>query len=229
VADSELNQPVIIQASRLDATILPAGFSQAFSLYLVQQGQDFGNVAAKANDAGQGVFEVQKKNEEQDLKLADHEERISQSEAEIKAQGIRIVSAEKSLSDLDAEVDAAKADAVTKSSTDNQLIQQAGGSLISGPVPAASLTTDKLQSSNSVNALISYKVKGVQVVGARVTGFTAATGDSLKGAFNVGSLNTVGATYNQSEVQAIANGSYSTRRRVKALEDAMRAHGLIDG
>ncbi|HCJ9394969.1 TPA: phage tail protein [Escherichia coli] len=228
MADSDLRQPVVIQATRLDATVLPAGFSQAFTLYMIQQGQDFGNVAAKANDAGQGAYDAQQKNEEQDLTLANHDDRISKNEADIKSQALQIAGIEGEIKAVNDELDALELNVVTKSSAENQLIQQAGGSLISGPIPVASQTSDKLQSSNSVNALVSYKVQGVQVVGARVTGFTAATGDSLKGAFNVGTVNTVGTTYNQSEVQAIANGAFSTRRRLKALEDAMRSHGLID-
>lgn len=228
MADSDLRQPVVIQATRLDATVLPAGFSQAFTLYMIQQGQDFGNVAAKANDAGQGAYDAQQKNEEQDLTLANHDDRISKNEADIKSQALQIAGIEGEIKAVNDELDALELDVVTKSSAANQLIQQAGGSLISGPIPVASQTSDKLQSSNSVNALVSYKVQGLQVVGARVTGFTAATGDSLKGAFNVGTVNTVGTTYNQSEVQAIANGAFSTRRRLKALEDAMRSHGLID-
>lgn len=228
MADSDLRQPVVIQATRLDATVLPAGFSQAFTLYMIQQGQDFGNVAAKANDAGQGAYDAQQKNEEQDLTLANHDDRISKNEADIKSQTLQIAGIEGEIKAVNDELDALELDVVTKSSAANQLIQQAGGSLISGPIPVVSQTSDKLQSSNSVNALVSYKVQGLQVVGARVTGFTAATGDSLKGAFNVGTVNTVGTTYNQSEVQAIANGAFSTRRRLKALEDAMRSHGLID-
>ena len=89
-------------------------------------------------------------------------------------------------------------------------------------------TTDKLQVGGSLNASVSYKVAGLQVLGARQTGWTAATGTANKGAFDADQVFTVGATYSQTEVQALANALRAERQRTKALEDAMRAHGLID-
>ncbi|MEA7581059.1 hypothetical protein ONJ87_26310, partial [Salmonella enterica subsp. enterica serovar Anatum] len=38
---------------------------------------------------------------------------------------------------------------------------------------------------------------------------------------------TVSATYTQSEVSAMATGLQQARQRIKALEDAIRTHGLI--
>ncbi|ECZ6990410.1 phage tail protein, partial [Salmonella enterica] len=67
-----------------------------------------------------------------------------------------------------------------------------------------------------------------KVVGARQTGWTAATGTTNKGAFDADLTFTVSDTYTQSEIQAIANALIAERRRTKALEDALRAHGLID-
>lgn len=53
MADSNLNVPVIIQATRLDTSILPRNiFSQSYLLYVIAQGTDVGNVANKANEAG---------------------------------------------------------------------------------------------------------------------------------------------------------------------------------
>ncbi|EBU7629316.1 phage tail protein, partial [Salmonella enterica subsp. enterica serovar Virchow] len=69
---------------------------------------------------------------------------------------------------------------------------------------------------------------GTKVVGARQTGWTAATGTANKGVFNADLTFTVSDTYTQSEIQAIANALIAERRRTKALEDTLRAHGLID-
>jgi hypothetical protein len=54
-------------------------------------------------------------------------------------------------------------------------------------------------------------VGGTKVVGARDTGWTASTGTALKGAFATGTATLV-----------------QTAQRVKAIEDALRAHGLIN-
>ncbi len=46
MADSNLNEPVIIHATRLDTSILPRNiFSQSYLLYVIAQGADVGNVA----------------------------------------------------------------------------------------------------------------------------------------------------------------------------------------
>ncbi len=60
MADSNLNTPVIVQATRLDTSILPRNiFSQSYLLYVIAQGTDVGNVANKANEAGQGAYDAQ--------------------------------------------------------------------------------------------------------------------------------------------------------------------------
>ncbi|MFT8211570.1 MAG: hypothetical protein ACMZI0_15155 [Symbiopectobacterium sp.] len=74
MADPSLNAPVVVQAHRIDASILPLNiFSIPYQLYVIQNGMDFGNVAGKANQAGQGAYDAQVKNDEQDATLADHE------------------------------------------------------------------------------------------------------------------------------------------------------------
>lgn len=47
-------------------------------------------------------------------------------------------------------------------------------------------------------------------------------------AFNANRAYTVSATYTQSEVSALATGLQQARQRIKALEDAIRTHGLIN-
>ena len=65
----------------------------------------------------------------------------------------------------------------------------------------------------------SFTVNSVKVVGARVTGFTAAAGSAWKGAFNADQ------SYDTNSAPA---GLKEARQRIKALEDALRAHGLIE-
>jgi hypothetical protein len=73
-----------------------------------------------------------------------------------------------------------------------------------------------------------YYYNGIKVVGAQQTGWTAGTGTPLKSGFGADSTFTVSATYTQSEVQAIGTALVATKQRVLALEQAMRAHGLIN-
>ncbi|MFR0657077.1 phage tail protein, partial [Pantoea sp. SIMBA_079] len=53
-------------------------------------------------------------------------------------------------------------------------------------------------------------------------------GTGLKGSFAADTSYTIGTTYPQAQVQALANGLREARQRVKALEDALRSHGLIN-
>lgn len=246
MADKGLNQPVIVQATRLDATVLPTGFSQAFSLYLIQQGLDFGSVAGKANDAGQGAYSAQVRNDEQDIELADHEKRISQAEETLEDHEQRIIKAEEKLVDheerikrntddiasLDTRLDAAEEniDQLQEEQRNLELrVEEAESDIdnLQGDyVSKSAILTQSLAS--PLNVTSSYSVDGTKVLGARVTGFTAATGTALKGAFNANTAFTVSATYTQAEAQAIATALVATRQRVKALEDALRLHGLIN-
>lgn len=74
----------------------------------------------------------------------------------------------------------------------------------------------------------SYFIAGLQVVGARITGWTAATGTPYYGAFNGNTTYAAGAVYLQSEATAVASGLLQARQRIIALEKAMRDHGLIN-
>lgn len=112
MADDNLNVPVIVQATRIDATLLPKIFSQPYFLYVVQQGTDLGNVAGKANEAGQGAWDAQVKNDEQDLVLADHEVRIEAAEATLINHEQRITAAEATLVNHEERITAAEAELV---------------------------------------------------------------------------------------------------------------------
>ncbi|MCV5104503.1 tail needle knob protein [Escherichia coli] len=107
MADSNLNTPVIVQATRLDTSILPRNiFSQSYLLYIIAQGTDVDNVANKANEAGQGAYDAQVRNDEQDVILADHEQRISAAEATLVNHEERISQAESTLQDHESRIDA---------------------------------------------------------------------------------------------------------------------------
>lgn len=78
-----------------------------------------------------------------------------------------------------------------------------------------------------VSVATSLSVNGTKVVGTRVTGFTDLSGSGYFGSFNADLLQTISSTYQQSESQALATQIQTARRRIKALEDALKAHGLI--
>ncbi len=302
MADENLKNPVVIQATRIDATLLPRNiFSQPYLLYVIQQGMDFGLVANKANEAGQGAYDAQKKNDEQDAmledhevritaaeeKLVDHEQRITAAEAKLVNHEIRITAAEATLVNHESRITANEAELadhetritqnttnisgltvrmvtaennitslqtnvaslttrvttaegnittlqgkvstietnyVSKAVSTSQSVQASGGSFIVGN--AATPTTDKLQVGGSVNA-VSYKVAGIQVVGAQRTGWTAASGTAYRGTFDANQAWTIGVL-NVLQIQQIADSLTQARQRIKALEDDLRAHGLIN-
>ena len=111
MADSNLNVPVIIQATRLDTSVLPRNiFSQSYLLYVIAQGTDVGNVANKANEAGQGAYDAQVRNDEQDVILGDHEIRLASAEAKIQDHETRITNAEAAIVGLDSRLTTAEND-----------------------------------------------------------------------------------------------------------------------
>ncbi|GDQ71167.1 phage head DNA stabilization protein [Escherichia coli] len=111
MTDSNLNVPVIIQATRLDTSVLPRNiFSQSYLLYVIAQGTDVGNVANKANEAGQGAYDAQVRNDEQDVILVDHEIRLASAEAKIQDHETRITNAEAAIVGLDSRLTTAEND-----------------------------------------------------------------------------------------------------------------------
>ncbi|EGP1154012.1 phage tail protein [Salmonella enterica] len=226
MADPSLNNPVIIQATRLDVSILPHNvFSRSYLLYVIAQGTDVGAIAGKANEAGQGAYDAQVKNDEQDVELADHEARIKQlridvddHESRITALNVRVTTAEGEIATLQANVSALDGRVTT---AENNI-----SALRTDYVSKSETASQSLAS--PLNVTTSYSVGGTKVIGARQAGWTAATGTANKGAFNADLTFAVSDTYTQSEIQDIANALIAERRRTKALEDALRAHGLID-
>lgn len=80
----------------------------------------------------------------------------------------------------------------------------------------------------SFDVTTSLKVAGTKVVGARETGWTAGTGTANKGAFATYAGQTVSAAYVQAEAQQTDDTAKANSQRIKALEDALRTHGLIN-
>lgn len=233
MADSNLNTPVIVQATRLDTSILPRNiFSQSYLLYVIAQGADVGNVANKANEAGQGAYDAQVRNDEQDVILVDHEERIRQLRIDVDDHEIRITANTNAIASLDVRLTTAEGEIVTLQADVSALdgrVTEAEGNISALQDDYVSKTATATQSLVSpLNVATSYSVGGTKVIGARQTGWTAATGTALLGAFNANQAYTVSTTYTQSEVAALATGLQQARQRILALETALRLHGLID-
>ncbi|EHX4588269.1 phage tail protein [Salmonella enterica] len=233
MADPSLNNPVVIQATRLDASILPRNvFSQSYLLYVIAQGTDVGAIAGKANEAGQGAYDAQVKNDEQDVELADHEARIKQLRIDVDDHESRITANTKAITALNVRVTTAEGEIASLQTNVSALdgrVTTAENNISALQADYVSKTATTSQSlASPLNVTTSYSVGGKKVVGARQTGWTAAKGTANKGAFNADLTFAVSDTYTQSEIQAIANALITERRRTKALEDALRAHGLID-
>ncbi|MCK6654595.1 phage tail protein [Enterobacter roggenkampii] len=238
---------VNVQSRRVDSSILPNTFSQPYRLYIIQQNTDMLSIANATNNAGQLAYEATVRNEQQDAILEDHESRITGLRVEVDDHELRITANTNAISLLDVRLATAEgkiitlrsdvdylldevinieSDMVSKSSTSNQTIQPGGGSFIIGNVPSP--TSDKLQVLGSENVSVSYKVAGTQVVNTRKTGWTASTGTALRGAFDSDLTQSIGTTYNQAEIVALENMVIDARRRIKAIEDDLRSHGLIN-
>lgn len=92
-----------------------------------------------------------------------------------------------------------------------------GGQLdVTGPVTAA-----------SANVTNEYSVAALQVVGPRVTGWGAPTGVVSRTAYAVYPGQTISATYDPVEVQALDDAVADLSAKFAALVTDARAHGLI--
>lgn len=100
MADDTLNNPVEIQATHIDATLLPPNFGLSYRLYVLGQGMDLGKVAGKANESGKGAYDAQVKNDEQDVRIENLDSRVFDAEVELKKHEGKITSNEKSIADL---------------------------------------------------------------------------------------------------------------------------------
>lgn len=110
MANDNLNEPVIIAARQIEARSLPVGFTPAYTEYVIRQSSDLGNVAGKANEAGQGAYDAQIKNDDQDAELADHEQRLTAAEGTLGNHEFRITTAENNISSLNTRMATAESD-----------------------------------------------------------------------------------------------------------------------
>lgn len=258
MANEDLLVPVTFQASRLDATVMPAGFSQAFSLYLLQQSQSNDSVAAKANQAAEGAYQAQVKNDKQDEDI----EKIENDKADKddpRFDTINNKTGGNVLSDIIAyaqgKVGSGGAGTLFYAamfisrikgifnSQGNEYDTRQWSELNVGSnfyhvlsvrgdygVGDTRYTWDQVGNFTAPGRITgnSLFVNGLKVVGERATGWTASTGTALLGAFNANQTFTVSNPPTQSEVQAIATALTATRQRLKALEDMNRTHGLMN-
>ncbi|WP_313411806.1 hypothetical protein [Atlantibacter hermannii] len=232
MADDKLKDPVVIKALGINAASLPPGFPMAYQRYVLDQALDFNNVAIKANEAGQGAYDGQQKNDEQDAELANHDSRLDVAEATLGNHEFRITTAENNISSLDTRLATAESDIdfitdeiidigtrLTQAETDISDIQD-------DYVSKSATTPQEILSPLSIAT--SFSIDGTKVLGPQQTGWTPGTGTANLAAFNADLSFTVGTTYSQSEMQAIATELVTARKRILALEQAMRTHGLID-
>lgn len=113
MADPNLNVPVIVQALGVLAASLPSIFTPAYQQYVLSQATDFKNVAGKANEAGQGAYDAQVKNDEQDVTLADHEQRITAAEETLANHETRLTAAEATIADHESRITQNESDIVS--------------------------------------------------------------------------------------------------------------------
>ncbi|HHJ1308710.1 phage tail protein [Proteus sp. G4377] len=232
MANENLSTPIEIQASYIVPNILPDNFSEAYRRIVLSGADDMAKVAGRANEAGVEALDAQVKNDEQDVILDDHEERLGDAEQTIVLHGNQLANHEERITKTEEDLSKLEVRVLNVEQDVDGLkikIQDLDGRISEIKVDYVSLSkTEKQKLSSPIDVSTSYSVNGIKVVGPRVTGFTPATGTALKGSFNANQSYSFSADYTRSEMQTLANGLIEARQRIKALEDALRSHGLID-
>lgn len=239
MANKNLENPIEIQASYIIPEILPSNFGEVYTRIVLNGASDMGKVAERANDAGNEAYLAQVRNDEQDVILDNHEQRIKSAEeelerheAQLQNHETRITAAEEKIVEHEIRINEAESriddheTRLTTAESDIDYLTEKVADIDADYVSLSRETTQILASPISVKD--SYSVNGVKVVGARVTGFTASTGTASKAGINANQTYSVGATYSQAEMQALASALTETRKSLKALEDMARSHGLIN-
>lgn len=85
----------------------------------------------------------------------------------------------------------------------------------------------KLQATGAIKTTSEYRVGANKVVGARETSWTALAGTAKKGGGATYAAPTISNPPTQAEVQAMADALQDAHQTIKALTDALIAHGLI--
>lgn len=232
MASENLSKPIEIQSAYIVPDILPTNFSETYRRIVLSGADDMAKVAGRANEAGAEAFDAQKRNDDQDIILEDHEERLGDAEQTIVEHGIQLANHEERITKTEEDLSKLEVRVLNVEQDVDGLkikIQDLDGQISEIKVDYVSLSkTEKQNLSSPIDVSASYSVNGTKVVGTRVTGFTSATGTALKGSFNANQSYSFSADYTRSEIQTLANGLIEARQRIKALEDALRSHGLID-
>ncbi|MEY1175198.1 phage tail protein [Providencia vermicola] len=239
MANENLSTPIEVQAAYIAPEILPSNFGAVYTRIVLGGAEDMAKVAGRANEAGNEAYQAQLRNDEQDIILDDHEQRLKNAEetleqhtAQLANHETRITAAEEKIVDHEIRLNDAELrlddheTRLTTAESDIDYLTEKVSEIDADYVSLSRETTQTLASPISVKD--SYSVNGVQVVGSRVTGFTASTGTASKSGFNASQTYSIGSTYDQLEIQALASALTETRKSLKALEDMARAHGLID-
>ncbi|WP_423209374.1 phage tail protein [Proteus mirabilis] len=232
MANENLSKPIEIQSAYIIPDILPSNFSEVYRRIVLGGADDMAKVAGRANEAGAEAFDAQVRNDEQDIVLEDHEERLGEAEQTIVEHGVKLANHEERITKTEENLSKLEVRVLNVEQDVDGLkikIQDLDGQISEIKVDYVSLSkTEKQKLLSPIDVSTSYSVNGTKVVGTRVTGFTSATGASLKGSFNANQSYSFSADYTRSEIQTLANGLIEARQRIKALEDALRSHGLID-
>lgn len=232
MANENLSKPIEIQSAYIVPDILPTNFSETYRRIVLSGADDMAKIAGRANEAGAEAFDAQSRNDEQDIVLEDHEERLGEAEQTIVEHGIQLANHEERITKTEEDLSKLEVRVLNVEQDIDGLkikIQDLDGRISEIKVDYVSLSkTEKQKLLSPIDVSTSYSVNGTKVVGSRVTGFTSATGTAFKGSFNANQSYSFSADYTRSEMQTIASGLVEARQRIKALEDALRSHGLID-
>ncbi len=232
MASENLSKPIEIQSAYIVPDILPTNFSETYRRIVLSGADDMAKVAGRANEAGAEAFDAQVRNDEQDVVLEDHEERLGEAEQTIVEHGIQLANHEERITKTEEDLSKLEVRVLNVEQDVDGLkikIQDLDGQISEIKVDYVSLSkTEKQKLLSPIDVSTSYSVNGTKVVGPRATGFTSATGTAFKGSFNANQSYSFSSDYTQSEMQTLANGLIEARQRIKALEDALRSHGLID-
>ncbi|NBN70566.1 phage tail protein [Proteus sp. G2618] len=232
MANEDISKPIEIQSAYIVPDILPTNFSETYRRIVLSGADDMAKVAGRANEAGAEAFDAQVRNDEQDIVLENHEERLGDAEQTIVEHGIQLANHEERITKTEEDLSKLEVRVLNVEQDVDGLkikIQDLDGQISEIKVDYVSLSeTEKQKLLSPIDVSTSYSVNGTKVVGTRVTGFTSATGTALKSSFNANQSYSFSADYTRSEMQTLASGLVEARQRIKALEDALRSHGLID-
>lgn len=91
------DNPVELQVTHIDPTILPANFSTAYRMIVLNNLSDMGRVAGKANEAADDAYQSKTRNDEQDRVLATQAQQINAVSIQASAHQSKIQTLENGL------------------------------------------------------------------------------------------------------------------------------------